>query len=64
MFLHIKENTLEILIRTIYEKIQMYLIVNFRENSAKRHACASSKICRMLHTVTKVVGSNRSQKRG
>jgi hypothetical protein len=56
MFLHIKENTLEILLRTIYERFQVNLIVNFKGNSAKRHSCASSNICWMLHRVTILVG--------
>jgi hypothetical protein len=59
MFLHIKENELEKLIRTIYKRIQMNLIVHFKGNSAKRHACASSNICRLLHTVTIVVSRKR-----
>jgi hypothetical protein len=52
MFLHIKENALEMFLRTIYETIQMNLILNFIGNRAKRHAYASSNICRMPHTVT------------
>jgi hypothetical protein len=40
------------LLRTIYERNQMNLILNFKGNSAKRHACASSNICRIPHMVT------------
>jgi hypothetical protein len=40
------------LLRTIYERNQMNLVVNFKGNSAKCHACASSNICRMPHMVT------------
>jgi hypothetical protein len=32
--------------------IQMNRIVNFKGNVAKRHACASSNICRMPHPMT------------
>jgi hypothetical protein len=38
--------------RTIYERMQMNRIVNFKGNRAKRHACASSNICRMPHPIT------------
>jgi hypothetical protein len=40
------------LLRTIYERIQMNLIVNFKGNRAKRHACARSNICQMPHPIT------------
>ena len=39
-------------LRTIYERIQMNRIVNFKGNRAERHACASSNICRMPHPIT------------
>jgi hypothetical protein len=42
--LHIKENALEMLLRTIYKRSQMNLMVNFKGNSAKRHAWASSNV--------------------
>jgi hypothetical protein len=40
------------LLHTIYEIIQINLIVNFKGNRAKRHARASSNICRMVHAIT------------
>ena len=40
------------LLCTIYERIQMNLIVNFKENRAKHHAFASSNICQMAHPIT------------
>jgi hypothetical protein len=40
------------LLRTIYERIQMNWIVNFKGNRAERHACASSNICRMAYAFT------------
>jgi hypothetical protein len=40
------------LLRTIYERIQMNRIVNLKENRAERHACASSNICRMAYAIT------------
>jgi hypothetical protein len=40
----------------------MNVIVSFKENSAKRHACAGSIVCRLLHTITIEVGGNRPQK--
>jgi hypothetical protein len=30
----------------------MNIKVNFKENRAKRHACASSNICRMAYAIT------------
>jgi hypothetical protein len=39
-------------LRTIYERIQMNRIVNFKGNRAERHACASSNIYRMPHPIT------------
>jgi hypothetical protein len=39
-------------IRTIYERIQMNRILNFKGNRAERHACASSNICRMPYAIT------------
>jgi hypothetical protein len=56
-----KENALEMLLRTIYERNQTNLMVNFKRNSAKRHPCASSNICRMPHMVT-VSSVDRPQK--
>jgi hypothetical protein len=40
------------LLRTMYERNQMNLMVNCKGNSAKCYACASSNICRMPHMVT------------
>jgi hypothetical protein len=40
------------LLRTVYERIQMNRIVNFKGNRAERHACASSNICRMTYAIT------------
>jgi hypothetical protein len=40
------------LLRTIYEIIQMNRIVNFKGNRAERQACASSKICRLPYAIT------------
>ena len=40
------------LLRTIYEIIQMNRIVNFKGNRAEHHACASNNICRMAHPIT------------
>ena len=37
---------------TIYEIIQMNIKVNFKGNRARRHACASSNICRMAYAIT------------
>jgi hypothetical protein len=42
--LSIKENTIEMFLRTIYERIQMNLIVHYIENSAKRYAYAISNM--------------------
>ena len=39
-------------LHTIYERIQMNRIVNFKGNRAERHACASSNICRMPYAIT------------
>jgi hypothetical protein len=40
------------LLRTMYERIHMNLIVNFKENRARRYACANSNICRMAYPIT------------
>ena len=40
------------LLCTIYERIQMNAIVNFKGYRAERHACASSNICRMTYAIT------------
>jgi hypothetical protein len=40
------------LLRTIYERIEMNRIVNLKGNRAERHACASSNICRMAYAIT------------
>jgi hypothetical protein len=40
------------LLRTIYERIQMNRIVNFKGTRTKRYACARSNICRMPHPIT------------
>ena len=40
------------LLRTIYERVQMNRIVNLKGNRAERHACASSNICRMAYAIT------------
>jgi hypothetical protein len=40
------------LLRKIYERIQMNRIVNFKGNRAERHVCASSNICRMPYAIT------------
>jgi hypothetical protein len=37
---------------TIYERIQMNAIVNFKGYRAERHVCASSNICRMTYAIT------------
>jgi hypothetical protein len=40
---------------TIYEIIK----VNFKGNRAKRHACASSNICRMAYAITVISSLDR-----
>jgi hypothetical protein len=40
------------LLCTIYERIQMNAIMNFKGYRAERHACASSNICRMTYAIT------------
>ena len=37
---------------TIYEILQMNIKVTFKGNRARRHACASSNICRMAYAIT------------
>ena len=44
---------------TIYEILQMNIKVNFKGNRAKRHACASSNICRMAYAITEWSLENR-----
>ena len=40
------------LLCTIYERIQMNAVVNFKGYRTERHACASSNICRMPYAIT------------
>jgi hypothetical protein len=50
------------LLRAIYERIQMNRIVNLKGNRSERHACASSNICRMAYAITVLTPAGAKKK--